>query len=305
LLRRHLILISLSTFAATVVGCSLLVRLGLSPLRRLSEAVGRVSPSDFQLPINDATLPVELTPITGRLRVTLNELRKAFEREKHAAADISHELRTPVAALMTTLSVALKKTRSVDEYRQTLQDCQGIGRHLRQLVERVMALARLDSGVDRLRQRTVDLQDLAEQCAALVRPLAAERGIEVRVHCPKPVTWTVDADKLREVIINLMHNAVEYNRPRGAVDLTVQADGDTLDVQVHDTGVGIAPEAVEHVFERFYRADPSRQNSDLHAGLGLSIVKGYVELLGGSVTVSSVGGEGSTFRVRLPQTAPA
>jgi signal transduction histidine kinase len=205
---------------------------------------------------------------------------------------------------MTTLGVALKKPRSAEEYRQTLENCQGIGRQLRQLVERVMALTKLDAGSDRLRPREFDAAELAADCAALIKPLAADRRLEVRVHCPKPAEWTTDADKLREVLVNLLHNAVEYNKPGGAVDVTVQPDGNFLDVQVHDTGVGIAPEAHDHIFERFYRADPSRQDSELHAGLGLSIVKGYVELLGGTVSVSSVVGQGSTFRVRLPRTCP-
>jgi len=107
------------------------------------------------------------------------------------------------------------------------------------------------------------------------------------------------------VIVNLLHNAVEYNRPAGSIDVTAQAHDGWLDVQVHDTGVGITKDAFEHIFERFYRADPSRHASELHAGLGLSIVKGYVGLLGGTITVDSQVGQGSTFRVRLPSTAAA
>jgi signal transduction histidine kinase len=151
----------------------------------------------------------------------------------------------------------------------------------------------------------VDVGELVGECAALVRPLVGERGLELRVHCPKPVVWTTDPDKLREVLVNLLHNAVQYNRPDGAIDVSAQADGGWLDVQVHDTGVGIAPEAFDHIFERFYRADASRHSEDLHAGLGLSIVKGYVGLLGGTITVESHLGQGSTFRVRLPSAATA
>jgi signal transduction histidine kinase len=119
------------------------------------------------------------------------------------------------------------------------------------------------------------------------------------------VTWTTDPDKLREVIVNLLHNAIQYNQPAGAVDLSAQADNGWLDLQVHDTGQGIAPEAFGHIFERFYRSDPSRSGSELHAGLGLSIVKGYVGLLGGTITVESQVGQGSTFRVRLPAVGQA
>ncbi|HEX4590573.1 MAG TPA: HAMP domain-containing sensor histidine kinase, partial [Gemmataceae bacterium] len=199
--------------------------------------------------------------------------------------------------------VALRKPRSAEEYRQTLEDCRFTARQMRQLVERLLALARLDSGSDRPRPRRVDVGELVLESAALVRPLAGERGLEIRVHGAKPVVWTTDPDKLREVLINLLHNAVQYNRQDGAIDVSAQADDGWLDVQVHDTGVGISKEAFDRIFERFYRADPSRHANELHAGLGLSIVKGYVGLLGGTITVDSQIGQGSTFRVRLPSMA--
>jgi signal transduction histidine kinase len=305
-LRKQLLAIGLVTFLFTTIGGYVLVGLGLAPLRRVTAAVSRVTPRDFKLPLPaDEPLPRELAPIRDRLQQTLDQLRGAFEREKQAAADISHELRTPVASMLTTVEVALRKPRSADEYRQTLEDCRGVARQMRHLVERLMALARLDAGFDKLRPRPVHVGELVEECAALVRPLAGERGLEVRVHCPKPVVWTTDPDKLREVLVNLLHNAVQYNRPDGSIDVSAQAANGWLDVQVHDTGIGISKEAFGQIFERFYRADPSRHASELHAGLGLSIVKGYVGLLGGTISVDSKVGEGSTFRVRLPNAAAA
>lgn len=305
-LRRRLIAIALVTFLLTTIGGYMLVGLGLAPLRRMTSAVSRVSPRDFKLPLPaNEPLPRELSPIRDRLQVTLDELRKAFEREKQAAADISHELRTPVASLLTTVEVALRKPRTAEEYRQTLEDCRGSARQMRQLVERLLALARLDAGSDRIRPRQVEVGALVRECAALVKPLAGERSLELRVNCPKPVVWNTDPDKLREVIVNLLHNAIEYNRPEGAIDVSADASDGWLDVQVHDTGVGISQDAYEHIFERFYRADPSRQANEMHAGLGLSIVKGYVGLLGGTITVESQIGQGSTFRVRLPDLATA
>ena len=111
---------------------------------------------------------------------------------------------------------------------------------------------------------------------------------------------TTDPDKLREILNNLLHNAIQYNRPDGRIDLTVTRENGHLEMEVHDTGVGIPLEARERIFERFYRADPSRETDGLNAGLGLAIVKGYVDLMGGTVAVSSTEGEGSTFRIELP-----
>jgi heavy metal sensor kinase len=297
---RHLLWISLATFAATVIGGFWLIRLGLSPLHRLSDAVSRVSEKDFRLQLGDAPLPRELRPIAERLSQTLDLLQRAFAREKQAAADISHELRTPLAALLTTTEVALRKPRTPEEYRELLGDCRESGKQMSQLVERLLALARLDAGADTLRARDVDVAQLAEQCAALVRPLAEARGLRLRVHQEGPANLTADPDKLREVLTNLLHNAIQYNRPEGAIDLVVVRNTGDLRVEVRDTGIGIPEAARQHIFERFFRADPSRQADGLHAGLGLAIVKGYVDLMGGTIGVDSIEGQGSTFRIQLP-----
>jgi heavy metal sensor kinase len=299
-LRNRLLAISLAAFVLVAVGAALLVQLGLAPLRRLGYAVSQVSARDFKLQFDGGHLPAELRPIVVKLEGTLDQLRRAFAREKQAAADISHELRTPLAALLTTTEVALRKPRASDEYRELLADCHTIGQQMSKLVERLLALARLDAGVDVLRPREVDAAALAEQCAAMVRPLAEARELNLAVHHHGPASVTADPDKLREVLTNLLHNAIEYNRPSGRVDVNVERHNGTLAIDVRDTGIGINPEAQAHIFERFYRADPSRQATGLHAGLGLSIVKGYIDLMGGSISVESREGEGSTFRVRMP-----
>jgi signal transduction histidine kinase len=269
-------------------------------LRRLSEAVSHVSEKDIELHYDGPPPPREVEPIIERLKQTLKMLQHAFDREKQATSDISHELRTPLAAMLTTLEVSLRKPRSAEEYRETLAECRDLVKQMTQLVERLLTLTWLDARSDRLRHEAVDAGDVADQCAALVRPLARANGLKLEVHRESPVLLTTDPDKLREVIANLMHNAIEYNRPAGSVDVSVRPAGTGLDLEVRDTGIGIAAEHRDHIFERFYRADPSRQATGLHAGLGLAIVRGYVELMGGTISVESEPGQGSTFRVRIP-----
>ncbi len=298
-LRRQLGWIALATFFSILIGSFLLITLGLAPLSRLSDAVSRVTTRDFRLRIDPEKLPKELMPIAGRLSETLEELGKAFAREKQAAADISHELRTPLAALLTTAEVGLKKTRSVEEYRELLQDCKLSGDQMMQLVERLLALARLDASADRLKTAPVDVGNLAQQCADLVRPLAEARGLDLQVHAGDSLSVLADGSKLREVLTNLLHNAIQYNKPDGSIDLTVERQNGHLLMEVRDTGIGISPEARSHIFERFYRADPSRHSDTPHAGLGLAIVKSYIELMGGRIDVDS-SSEGSTFRVQVP-----
>jgi signal transduction histidine kinase len=160
----------------------------------------------------------------------------------------------------------------------------------------------------------VDVAELAEQCATVVRPLAEARGLHLAVSnkCPpsqqpseRSSRLLTDPDKLREILTNLLHNAIQYNRPDGRIDVTVARVNGHVRLEVQDTGIGIPPEARERIFERFYRADPSRNTDDLHAGLGLAIVKEYIDLMGGRITVESQEGQGSTFRVELPVKTPA
>jgi signal transduction histidine kinase len=298
-LQTRLLWICLASFVAVAVGACWLVGVGLSPLRRLSQAVGQVSAKDFRLAVDAEQMPQELQAIVARLTETLGLLERAFAREKQAAVDISHELRTPVAALLTTIEVALRKPRPVERYESLLRECHAICQQMSQMVERLLALAKLDAGADTIHAKSVDVGEIVEQCLSLVRPLAASRQLTIDLDCPKPVHLHTDPDKLREILTNLLHNAIEYNRPGGRVGVAVERNNGYVEFAVHDTGVGISKDAHGQIFERFYRADGSRAASVTHAGLGLSIVKGYVELLGGSLSLKSDEGMGSTFSVRL------
>ena len=277
--------------------------LSLKPLSKLSDAVSRVSEKDFRLPMERHELTTELLPIHDRLAQALEALKLAFEREKEAVADISHELRTPVAGLMATLDVSLRKPRTAEQYHQTLQECRGITKQLSDLVERVMTLAYLDAGHVQPMVTSTDLPKLAKECADLIRPLAEAQNVTLESNFAEVEAITTDAGKLREVALNLLHNAVEYNKPGGTIRLSVRPSlDDNIILEVQDTGIGMTAEVKKKIFERFYRADPSRTATGVHAGLGLAIVKEYVRQLGGTITVDSEPGVGSTFRVILPHT---
>ncbi len=303
-LRTKLALIGAGSFLALVVGGWFIVARGLAPVRSLSEAVSLVSEKDFALSVDRRDLSVELAPIHARLTQTLDQRRAAFAREKEALADISHELRTPIASLLATIDVTLRKPRTPEQYRATLEDCRGIAKQLGQLVERIMTLASLDAGTARGSVSRVDATELAGGCAAVIRPLAEAHGLSFSLSAVGPAELDTDPDRLREVLTNLLHNAVEYNRPAGRVELGVRAADGRVVFEVRDTGIGMTDEVKAKIFERFYRADASRTATGVHAGLGLAIVKEYVERLGGTIDVESRPGEGSLFRATFPA-APA
>ncbi|QEL18824.1 sensor histidine kinase [Limnoglobus roseus] len=299
-IRLTLAFIAVLTFLACLLGSSWLIRRGLTPLSRLSDAVSQVSEKDFRLAVERDELTTELQPIHTRITETLDQLRMAFEREKQAVADISHELRTPVASLLATIDVSLRKPRTAESYLQTLKDCRAITKQLSQLVEKVMTLAYLDAGQTKVAQVPVDVMDIATSCAAVIRPLAEAHGLQFEMKSDGPIRVQTDPDKLREVLTNLLHNAVEYNNAGGRVELDVSSDPENVRFRVKDTGIGMTDEVREKIFERFYRADSSRTATGVHAGLGLAIVKEYVDRLGGSISVESEPGAGSSFCVSLP-----
>ncbi len=289
-----------AALGGTLLGGWFLVGLGLSPLRRLSHAVSQISPRDLHLSLDPRGLPSEINPVAERLSRSLTDLEAAFAREKRAAADISHELRTPIAALITTLDVTLRKPRTADHYRETLTDCRAIAAQLGQLVERILVLAWLDAGADELRTERVEITDLVGGVAAIAKPLAEAQGLSLKVDVPDSLSVRTDPDKLREVVMNLTHNAIAYNRPGGEVELRASTHATGVAIEVRDTGIGMPPEIHEKIFERFFRGDPSRTATGVHAGLGLAIVKEYVDRLGGRLTVESTVGTGSRFRIELP-----
>lgn len=300
-LRERLAWLAGFSSVALILGVWVSITFGLRPLNRVTEAVSQITPKDFQLSVDIKKLPIELQPVVDRLSHTLSELRAAFTREKRAAADISHELRTPLAALRTTLEVTLKKTRSPEQYQEAIQDALTIARSLSRLVDRMLKLAWIDAGSEEVRPEVVEIGPLVQECAAVGKPLAEAQGIKLSCETPNQMIIETDPDKFREIVMNLMHNAIEYNRPGGIVELKAQKSSDGgLILEVIDTGIGMSPETKEKIFERFFRADPSRNATGVHSGLGLAIVKEYVDRLGGRLNVESELGRGSRFRLELP-----
>jgi signal transduction histidine kinase len=300
-MRVQTLVVGIIALLAVAIGGPVIVGAGLRPVDKLSVAVSRVSEKDFKLPHDGQNLVQELVPIHGRLTQTLDMLQRAFTREKQAVADISHELRTPIAALMATIDVALRKQRSPEEYRSKLEECRLISKQLGELVERIMTLATLDAGNDRTTISRCDAIEICSGCTAIIRSLAAANGIAVHIHLPdEMIEIETDSGKLREVLMNLLHNAIEYNRAGGTIDLTLQREGSNAVFEVRDTGIGMTPEIKGKIFERFFRADPSRHATGVHAGLGLAIVKEYITRLNGTIDLESEPGKGSTFRIAIP-----
>jgi signal transduction histidine kinase len=240
------------------------------------------------------------------LALTLNEmierLEQSFQRQRRFVADASHELRTPVAVIRSKTDLALLQIVSPEHYLNVFHAIHTEAERLGHLISNLLALARADEGQVHLEREPVRFDQLVEAVAAATEVLATERQVSVQVQASEPLTVWGDEARLMQVVMNLLENALLYTDAEGKVFLSVSAWQGQAMLVVRDTGIGIAPEHLPHLFERFYRVDAARTHTEgSNSGLGLSIVDWVVKAHGGSVSVESQVGLGSTFTVMLPR----
>ncbi len=244
----------------------------------------------------------------GRLN---DELRRANVLKSQFLSTISHELRTPLTSIIGFSSILLRGRSGETLSGRQRDNAERIlisARHLVTLINDILDLSRIDAGRLDVFRRETDLHDVLERVRVEMDVQAREKGLALTVEPPwgDPSAGRVvtDGDRLRQVLLNLVSNAIKFTE-RGGVTLRVTRSGDTVTVAVEDTGVGIAPEEQEHVFDEFYQADQSNTRTAGGAGLGLTISRRLVALLGGQLTLHSMPGAGSTFTIALPVSLPA
>ena len=269
----------------------------IRPIEDISATAVKISAGDLSQRINVAEAESELGQLAAILNSTFARLEAAFAQQQQFTADAAHELRTPISVMLTQTQTALTRERSGAEYRETLEACQRASQRMRRLTESLLELARLDAGQEQMKRLKFDLSQPARNCVELIRPMADERNI--KIHCElSPIECVGDSERIAQVITNLLTNAIQYNQEGGEVRLMAQSQKGMTMLAVSNTGRGISAEDLPHLFERFYRADPSRTSGN--TGLGLAISKAIVEAHGGTIEVASQPGTGTTFTVALP-----
>ena len=231
------------------------------------------------------------------------EAREANQTKTELLAVISHDLRTPLNSIIgytQLLEMGIPEPLS-DGSRDRVTRIRKSAGHLLYLIDELLAFARVEGKHEEVSVHEVDLRRIVGEVGELMEPLAAQSALKLQISLPnEPLTVNTDADKLRQVLVNLVGNAVKYTKA-GTIQVEL-TDGDgRVNIRVRDSGVGIRPEDLPHIFEPFWQVDRTQRSVDGGTGLGLSVVQRVVELLGGEVTVESQVGVGSTFTVRLPK----
>lgn len=288
-----------AVLAVGLVGGWILVGGSLRPVEDMSIAASRIAEGNLAERISVVDTDSELGRLASVLNSTFSRLEAAFAQQRQFTADASHELRTPLAVIITEAQATLARDRSAAEYRETVMTCLEGAQQMKKLTQSLLQLARYDAGQERIERTAFDLAAQTQACVELIRPLAKDRNLSIRSELA-PCQAFGDPDRLSQVFTNLLTNAIYYNQPGGDVLVKTGYEEGLAVVTVSDTGQGISPEALPHLFERFYREDQSRGRADGHHGLGLSICKAIVDAHGGRIEVSSQPKRGTTFKVLLP-----
>lgn len=302
--RTLLALVLLGGFIVCGFAGWLIIKSELRPLRDITEATSAIGPTNlgYRLPLDG--LPTELRELAWQFNRMLDRLEITYDGLKSYADNVAHELRTPLNKMLLGSEVILRKARTVEEYQEAIEsnieECEA----LTNIVRGLLFVARAENAQMKLQREMVPLAKELANTRDYFESGATEANIALSVKCEPDISAHVDRLVFQRAINNLVANAISHTPAGGSVEIEVKPSDGHLDLFVRDTGEGIAPEHLPHVFDRFYRADPVRAAESDRVGLGLAITKSIVELHGGSIEVRSDVGKGTEFRIRIPAGPP-
>lgn len=268
----------------------------LRPLTKLSAKMAQMDENNWNCAMTEPDTHDEIGQVSESFRHLMERLQDSFQAQKHFAANAAHELKTPMAVMKSAIQVLhLEEKPSAEEYEETLELCLETTEQLSQMVEELLVI----SNPKEEAKEEISLKKMTEEIFQKYAGQIQEKDLVVWQQMQQD-TWYTHLVLMRFLLENLLSNAVKYNRQGGSIRLTAEIKENQLHLEVADTGIGISPEHLPHIFTCFYRADPSRNKEIAGNGLGLSIVKTAVEKMQGEITVVSEEGKGTCFHVTLP-----
>lgn len=268
----------------------------LRPLTKLSAKMAQMDENNWNCAMTEPDTHDEIGQVSESFRHLMERLQDSFQVKKHFAANAAHELKTPLAVMKSAIQVLhLEEKPSAEEYEETLELCLETTEQLSQMVEKLLVI----SNPKEEAKEEISLKKMIEEIFQKYAGQIQEKDLVVWQQVQQD-TWYTHPVLMRFLLENLLSNAVKYNRQGGSIRLTAEIKENQLHLEVADTGIGISPEHLPHIFTCFYRADPSRNKEIAGNGLGLSVVKTAVEKMQGEITVVSEEGKGTCFHVTLP-----
>lgn len=275
------------------------IRQGHAPLRAIVARIRNISANQLDTRLSPETMPAELTDLALSFNEMLGRMEDAFQRLSNYAADIAHELRTPITSLMTQTQVALSQARALDEYREILYSNIEEFERMAQMIGDMFFLAKADNGLSKPSITEVNLAGEVRAVFDYYEPWAEERSVSLALEGDATVAG--DRLMLRRALSNLLSNAIRHTPSGEGVQVCIDSSGkESIIISVENPGATISPEHIPRLFDRFYRVDTSRQRSGDGAGLGLAIVKSIIDAHGGIIEVTSAEGH-TQFRITLPR----
>lgn len=296
---QSLSIVTVLSVLGLLLAISIYVRRSLQPLRQISQMAGTISAEDLaEARLQLERAPSEVKELTQTLNMTLSRLSSAWEQQRQFVSNVSHELRTPLTLVDGYLQSILRRGVNLTEaQREALEVASVEAKRTIRLLQDLLDLARADSGHLYFHFESFVLNDLVVEVVGMAEQFSNRT---ITIEGTLPIQVMADRDSLKQVLINLIDNAMNYSDPGTLIAVKIEQTADQALVQVSDRGLGIPLQQQTRIFERFYRVDEARSRSTGGSGLGLAIVKTLIEGMGGSVTVRSRPGEGSIFTITLP-----
>jgi two-component system, OmpR family, heavy metal sensor histidine kinase CusS len=292
------IVLAFGILASAVIALTV-TKHGLRPLAEMARSFRRVGPSRLNERVRPAEWPRELQPVAVAFDEMLDRLEDSFRRLSQFSADLAHELRTPIANILGESQVALTRARTPDEYREVIESGVGECERLSGIIDNLLFLARAEAADGHIQRTLFDGNAAIAKIAAFYEPIAEEQ--QTTITCTGEADIYADRMLFDRAVSNLLENALRYTPAGGSIIISIAGGAAQSEISVKDTGCGIAPEHIPRVFDRFYRADPSRSSQG--AGLGLALVKSITDFHGGTAAVHSEVGRGTNITVAFPSRA--
>ncbi len=306
-LRRLVVYLVVGLAAMVLVataGGYFLIRRALAPVDHISSSAEHITLHNLKERLPIAKTGDELERLSVSLNHMIARLEDAFQQNRRFTADASHEMRTPLTIMRGELESIVEGVGTPEDVRATAASILDEVQRLARIVEGLFAISRLDAGEAQAQWQPFDLAALATGTAEQMCLLAEDKGIAITSNAPKKVIVNGDRARMKQVVVNLLDNAIKYTPEGGSIRLSVIACDDKAVLEVEDSGIGIPADAQPHIFDRFFRVDAARSRDLGGAGLGLSIVKSICTAHGGRVNFQSIEGKGSRFKVELPLSQP-